>query len=453
MRLINRCLLSTIGWLFLSFFLSCFFLYQTSSAEESDKIQYLSQQNSSVTGKLVPDPSPGNVPVSDNALIDFQVDEKSLHFSLSASGDGSASFSTMIPAIEEGRHAAYLRSDNPDGSLKDSKQVLFIYDSTPPNLELIFPRSPEISKHMVSFLVEFSDEGSGIASQREEIEVTATINGVEAHIETVENDNKRYFLITYKGTTGVQGGINYLLFVSLKDRAGNEATLEEHFKTEETYQETTTEKKTCFSANNEKFTFDATTQHDFSFPLTSRLSPVLFSGDNRSDIVEIAINTEEELDSSILDLVTISADHPDLAVRRLPASGHYLVRYEIEQRRVVSSLDALSSLTVEYPRLLSAEYEWECTADGTQMEPSPADIDVSAESVSFQIPVFLYWKNSRSFETKSVQGPDGSYFIEYLTWTEPSSQLLDTAASYLLFRKERLFFRSAGWHLYFPCTG
>ncbi len=439
-RLTTRCLLSSIGWLFCSFFLSCFFLYQTSVAEESEKIQYVSQQNNSVTGILVPDPSPGTVPVSDNTLIDFQIDGKSLHFSLSASGDGSASLSTMISSIEEGRHAAYLESDNPDGSLKDSKQVLFIYDITPPNLERVFPESAEISKNMLSFVVEFSDEGSGIASQRDDIDVTATINGVEASIETVENDNKRYFLIDYEGQTGIKGDTGYQLFISLKDRAGNEATLEESFKTEEIYEEISTEEKTCTSPNNEKFNFDATTQHDFSFPLTNRLSPVLFSRDNRADIVEIAINTGEELDSSILDLITISADHPELVLRRLPASGNYPVRYELEQRSVVRSLDGLSYLTVEYPRLLSAEYEWECSADGTQMESSLANISASVDRTSFQVPVILYWKNSRSFETNSVQGPDGSYLIEYLTWTEPSSQLLDTAASYLSFQNSAYLF-------------
>ncbi len=84
------------------------------------------------------------------------------------------------------------------------------------------------------------------------------------------------------------------------------------------------------------------------------------------------------------------------------------MRYELEQRSVVRSLDGLSYLTVEYPRLLSAEYEWECSADGTQMESSLANISASVDRTSFQVPVILYWKNSRSFETNSVQGPDGS---------------------------------------------
>ncbi len=439
-RLITISILSSTGWLFLSFFLCCFFSIQLSFAEAPEKIQYVSGHNNRVSGVLVPDPSPGTVPVVDNPLIDFQIDGRTSHFSLSESANGTASFSSTISAIEEGKHSALLRSNNPDSSLKDSKQVLFIYDSTPPNLELVFPESAAISRNLLSFLVEFSDEGSGIASQLEEIEVTATVNGVPATIETVENDNKRYFLINYQGKTGVQGDRDYQLFLSLKDRAGNEATLEERFKTEELYQETITEEKTCLSPSNETFSFQATTKQDFSFPITNRLSPVIFSSQKRSDTIEIAITTEEELDPAIVSAVTLTTNHPDLALKRLPGSANYPVRYEIVQKSVVRSLDALTYLSVEYPRFLSAEYEWECLADGTQMEASLENITASSERDSFRIPVILYWKNSRSFETKSVEEPDGSYFFEYLTWTEPGSQLLDTAASYLTFRNSAYFF-------------
>ncbi len=191
-RLVPRLLLSSIGWLFLSLLLCCSSLLQHSFAEVPEVIQYVSEHNNQVSGLLVPDPSPGTVPVIDNPLIDFTIDGSVSKFSLSASANGTAAFSSTISAIEEGKHAALLKSDNPDGSHKDSKQILFIYDVTPPNLELVFPQSPEISKNQLSFLVEFSDEGSGIASQLEEIDVTAIINGVPATIETVENDNKRY---------------------------------------------------------------------------------------------------------------------------------------------------------------------------------------------------------------------------------------------------------------------
>jgi hypothetical protein len=267
-RLITRSSLSSIGWFFLSFFLCCFFSIQLSFAEAPEKIQYVSGHNNRVSGILVPDPSPGTVPVVDNPLIDFQIDGRTSQFSLSESANGTASFSSTISAIEEGKHSALLRSSNPNSSLKDSKQLLFIYDITPPNLQLVFPESSAISKNLLSFLVEFSDEGSGIASQLEEIEVTATINGVPAAIETVEKDNKRYFLIDYQGKTGVQGDSTYQLYLSLKDRAGNEATLEERFKTEELYQETITEQKTCLSPSSETFTFEATTRQDFDFPIT-----------------------------------------------------------------------------------------------------------------------------------------------------------------------------------------
>ncbi len=173
---------------------------------------------------------PGTVPADDNPLISFQIDGQSHQFALSASADGRAAFSATMSGIAEGRHSALLKSDNLDGGIKDSRQLLFIYDTTPPNLELVFPAAPEIAKNNLSFIVEFSDEGSGIPSQLEDIEVTATINGAAAAIETVGHDNRRFFLIDYNGSSGVQAGLDYRLFLSLKDRAGNEATLEQSFQ-------------------------------------------------------------------------------------------------------------------------------------------------------------------------------------------------------------------------------
>ncbi len=247
-------------------------------------------------------------------------------------------------------------------------------------------------------------------------------------------------MINYQGKTGVQGGRDYQLYLTLKDRAGNEATLEDQFKTEELYQETITEKKTCLSPSDETFSFEATTRQDFSFPITNRLSPVIFSAQKRSGTVEIAITTEEHLDPAVLQAVTITADHPELALKRLPASPNYPVRYQVEQKSIVSSLDALAYLSVEYPSILAAEYEWQCSDDGTQMEPSLQEISGSAERDSFKIPVILYWKNSRLFETKPIEDADGSYYLEYSTWTDPGSLFLDSAASYLTFQNSAYFF-------------
>jgi uncharacterized protein YfaP (DUF2135 family) len=443
-RFIIRCVLCRVKWPLLLCFLCCFLFSHVCFAEEIEKIQYVSQQNNSITGTLVPDPAPGTVPAEGNPLIHFQIDGEAYPVSLSSAANGSASVAAKISGIKEGRHSARLISDSTDGSLKDSKEVLFIYDITPPDLELVFPESAELSRNALSFIVEFSDDGSGIPSQLEDIDVTATINGAAAAIETVENSDKRFFLIDYSGKTGVKGGVNYSLSLSLKDRAGNEATLEQSFQTSEVHQETVTEEKTCISGSGETFTFHAATRQDVSFPISNRISPVLFSRDNRSSVVALSINTEEKLDASILNSVTMSSSHPELKLERLPGVGNYQVRYRVEQQAVVSSQDALSYLVVDYPSVLSLEYEWECVADGMQMEPSLLAMKPSPDRDSFKVPVILYWKNSRTSETKSVHESDGSYFIEYLTWTEPSSQFLDTSASYLSFQNSAYFFDQQG---------
>ena len=205
-------------------------------------------------------------------------------------------------------------------------------------------------------------------------------------------------------------------------------------------EEKVTEEKSCTTPGNMTFTFAATTRQEFGFPLTNRLSPVLFSREKMTDTVEIRVTTGEELDHDILNLITITADHPQLELRRQPAAENDLVRYEVRQKSVVSSLDALSYLRVAYPRTLAVDYEWQCSADGRQMEVSGTNVSASEDLLSFEVPVALYWRNSRSFETRSVEDPDGSFFIEYHTWTEPSSQLLDTAASYLTLQNSAYFF-------------
>ena len=439
-RLMHRFVLSSASWMLLCCFLCCSLLPRPSFAEEPGKIQYISRQDNRLSGQLVPDPSPGTVPATGNPLISFQIDGQPRQFTLSPAAGGRAAFSATLSGIAEGRHSALLKSDNLDGGVKDSRQLLFIYDTIPPNLECVFPAAPEIARNNLSFIVEFSDEGSGIPSQLEDIEVTATINGAAAAIETLEHGNRRSFLIDHVGRTGVEGGLEYQLFISLKDRAGNEATLEQSFRTADVPEEKTTEQKRCTTPGNMTFSFAATTRQEFGFPLTNRLSPVLFSREKMTDTVEIRVKTDEDLDPGILELITVTADHPQLELRRLPVAENDLVRYEVRQKSVVSSLDALASLRVAYPRTLAVDYEWQCSADGRRMEVSETNISTSADLVSFEVPVALYWRNSRSFETRSARDPDGAFFIEYHTWTEPSSQLLDTAASYLLLENSAYFF-------------
>ena len=197
--------MSSTSWMLLCCFLCCFLVPRPSFAEDPEKIQYISRQDNRLSGRLVPDPSPGTVPAAGNPLISFQIDGQPRQFALSPATAGRAAFSATLSGIAEGRHSALLKSDNLDGGIKDSRQLLFIYDTTPPNLELVFPATPEIARTNLSFIVEFSDDGSGIPSQLADIEVTATINGAAAAIETLEYGNRRSFLIDYIGRTGVAG--------------------------------------------------------------------------------------------------------------------------------------------------------------------------------------------------------------------------------------------------------
>ena len=314
----------------------CLLFIHDSNAEEVEQIQYITEQDRSVQGILTPDPAPGVVPTSNNDYVKFRIDDKESGVSLSGSGGGQASVSKQLPSIAEGRHSAILSTLKTDLGVKDSKQLLFIYDTIPPELEVVFPETSRISSNNISFIIEYSDEGSGFPALKEDLELTATINGIDAYVKTVRKDNKSFLLIDFDGTEGPQDGKNYSLNIKLKDRAGNEATLSKTFSTPEDISEIEEARLICEDdEENKTWYYTVTSRENKSFPILSRLAAVYFTRDVRKRVIEISVGHIDSDDVQLADMISVTSSHPVVQVKRLTGSRSK-ARFEITQTEEVS---------------------------------------------------------------------------------------------------------------------
>ena len=187
------------------------FLQELAFSEETEIIQYLNSEDTNVSATLIPDPAPGKIPTPSSEFVQFMVDDTPSSISLSSSGQ-NATVKKKLSSVSEGRHRASLTTLTPEKNIKDSKQLLFYYDNTPPILTRVYPKDTDVPTKISFFLVEFSDEGSGIPALLEEMDVSATINGAEADIATTDQNYQRFFVI-YLPDEGRAEGISYSLRV------------------------------------------------------------------------------------------------------------------------------------------------------------------------------------------------------------------------------------------------
>lgn len=428
-------------------FVFCLLFINISYSEEIERIQYITDKDKSVEGVLTPDPAPGVVPTSNNDYVKFKIDDNTSSISLSGSGGGNASVSKQLPSLTEGRHSATLTTLEPDRNIKDNKQLLFIYDTTPPELTLINPESSQLSEYNISFVVEFSDEGSGFPSQVKDLEASASVNGIESSFNVLQKEGKTYLLIDYKGTEIPQNGATYSLSVTLKDRAGNEANLKNTFTTSTEYYREEWKDLVCDYYHKDEhkidyWTFNTQRQEVISFPLSSRFRAISFSNQKNTTTLEFSISLKEASTPEILDSISISSGHPAVKVKRLSTTDSS-VKYEITQTEVVSLIETFTYLTVEYPKLLIWDYEWECPShEGEEIEIPEPEYSVSPERESFTIPIVMYWQGEKFYEINSTIEPDGFFYVNYLAWSASKVAPLDIAASYLTLGNNSYFFNT-----------
>jgi len=391
-------------------------------SEDIETIRYIGEDDTSVSAILAPDPAPGVVPAAKNNLVHFSVDGKPTAVSLKGSGQGNAAVATQLSSLSEGRHTATLRALKPDRSNKDSKQLLFIYDTTPPELTLIYPESPSISKYNLSFIVEIADEGSGFPALRQDMEVTATVNSVEAHVASTAKHNKRYLIIDDLGSKFTAHSNTYNLNVTLKDRAGNEATLTKHFITPDFYTKSHDTAEVCpTSIRHYDLVHTFTNRQDFTFPISSLHQTLIFNNPGQTNTLTIwAKFAEDGLPSQVMNAISLESDHPALAVKKISTTGSSTT-FAVTQTAAVNINDNLTFLRVEFPRFLYKNYKWECLKNSGNLEISFDHFSVSAERDSFNIPVHMSGEYSYHAEVDSGPDPDGSFYINPISPSVPAT--------------------------------
>ena len=157
---------------------------------------------------------------------------------------GKSKIVSRYSGLEDGPHTVTKKLMDKEGNVLSSNQVIFLVDTKPPTLELVEPSEDTLLPGQKSFLVKFSDEGSGIPSIVEEMKVEAKVNGVDATINVSEKDNIRMLIIDdMKGLWKSEEEVN--LYINIEDRAGNKTELNKKYHVREEKEEKENEAVEC----------------------------------------------------------------------------------------------------------------------------------------------------------------------------------------------------------------
>ncbi len=185
-------------------------------------MEYVSEKDLPLSATLVPDP-PGVIPAPNNDLITLSIDENKINMTISGSDAGAASVEQTIATPAEGRHSATLTTLYPDHSTKDSKQLLFIVDTIPPEIVASTPQVQKIPSSNVPFFFQYLDTGTGVETTDNQGVKQARINGKAVHAAMSNHaDGSGTVVINAEGQLDSTSDLSLLL--TLQDRVGNEVT-------------------------------------------------------------------------------------------------------------------------------------------------------------------------------------------------------------------------------------
>ncbi|MCB2217681.1 MAG: hypothetical protein KQH59_16550 [Desulfobulbaceae bacterium] len=207
------------------------FTCPSAPAQEGIDVEYVSEKDLPLSATLVPDPH-GVIPAPNNDLVKLSIDENKINMSISGSDAGAASVEHTIATPAEGRHSATLTTLYPDQSTKDSKQLLFIVDTIPPEIVASTPEVKEIPSSNVPFFFQYLDTGSGVETTDNQGVKQARINGKAVHATMTNHaDGSGTVVINAEGQ--LESTSDLSLHLTLQDRAGNEKTITNHYSVEQ----------------------------------------------------------------------------------------------------------------------------------------------------------------------------------------------------------------------------
>ncbi|SHI05512.1 hypothetical protein [Desulfofustis glycolicus] len=207
------------------------FTCPSAPAQEGIDVEYVSEEDLPLSATLVPDPH-GVIPAPNNDLITLSIDENKINMTISGSDAGAASVEQTIATPAEGRHSATLTTLYPDHSTKDSKQLLFIVDTIPPEIVASTPQVQKIPSSNIPFFFQYLDTGSGVETTDNQGVKQARINGQAVHAAMTNHaDGSGTVVINAEGQLDSTSELSLLL--TLQDRAGNEKTITNHYSVEQ----------------------------------------------------------------------------------------------------------------------------------------------------------------------------------------------------------------------------
>lgn len=195
-------------------------------------MHYVSDTPVAVSATLLPDPY-GLIPAPDNDLITLSIDGTEHSVFVSGSGPGVAQVELSAIALEEGRHSATLTTLNPDRSLKDSRQLLFIVDSTPPDITLTGPLANEaLPAANTPIVFHYTDSGSGVDATDNHGIKQVSINGKEVTAEMTNHAHDESGRIVIRPKHNSYPSNEIAIHLTVQDRAGNEKTITADYSVE-----------------------------------------------------------------------------------------------------------------------------------------------------------------------------------------------------------------------------
>lgn len=227
------------------------------SAAGQEEIQYINSNSEKLKAHLLPDPSNGQVPYTEKKLVKVNVDNKSTSFSLVKGSKGTAKVTGNLPgSLKESSHKATVTTLTPASEQKDQEEILFVYDKTPPKIELIYPIEGEDQIYTDStFLFRIREDGSGIDTNPENsLEEAKIANSRVAGAEYTLSDSDLILILQSKKASHVESGKQTELNVKVRDRAGNIGSYTQTVSNRELEEKIS---KVCKSSGEGHYVFDS----------------------------------------------------------------------------------------------------------------------------------------------------------------------------------------------------
>lgn len=426
--LVNLCFLIAICIL-ISFFTT------NIVAEEINEVQYINS-NDKIEASLIPDPIQGIIPTKNNQYVTLEVDSKNHNYTLTSATSGNAKLSGKVTEIDEGKHSATLTTLTEHKSIKDSKQLLFIYDKTPPIVNLHESLSTSVVIGYSPIVLSYSDKESGVDRTNNNGVVLAQVNGKDVTLvmNDLEDGTGEIHLSSPKYDRTKS---SFTLKLKVVDRAGNEQVIQKKFQSEPEIQ------RKEVSCDGDRWWW--LNEDDLGVRIVSR--PVQLSD---SKEVQLELKTTNYLGNhprlmrKVWDEFELTSNDPTIKISKVSFDSS-IENSVIFKIRASGLSNPTSTLILYYPKSFNGNKKQEdCQETNENMDWD----DFISPSVSFlkqeiSIPVGVY--NSASISSEVKQDGYNIGLIANLLCNSIDNTCFDTKTSWFEVDNKKYWFDESGY--------